>query len=113
MSDIPKIYRRKVIELRKPNGSIQYLLTLPKEYAEKLKNRSIHELLVIFNYGLGAFPKDNMTERALLAFMMKHSDIQELFARERRSNQPEGTWKPYTKRLPTKELEGTGKKNDQ
>ena len=84
MEDIPKIYQRKIIRLRKPNGSIQYFLTLPKEYAEALDNKGIDDLLVIFDYGIGVFPKDNMTEKALLDFMMKHSDIRQLFTRKSR-----------------------------
>jgi len=84
MKDIPKIYERKIIKLRKPNGSIQYFLTLPKEYAEALDNKGIDDLLVIFDYGIGVFPKGNLTEKALLDFMMKHSDIRQLFTRKSR-----------------------------
>jgi len=78
---IPKIVEHKIIKLRKPNGSTQYFLTLPKEYAEEMTKQGAESLYVIYDRGLGAFPHiQGFTEEALLAFMKKHPELQELFA---------------------------------
>ena len=59
----------------------QYIITLPKEYGEDLKNRGIDSLFIIFDRGLGAFPKiEGFTEEALLTFMKKHPELQKLFS---------------------------------
>ena len=80
MVEIPKIFERKIIQLKKPGGSTQYFITLPKEFAEKLKAQKVDSLLIIFNYGLGAFPKNKpKTEEALLTFLQKHHEFKELF----------------------------------
>jgi hypothetical protein len=77
---IPKIVEHKIITLRKRDGSTQYTLTLPKEYAEGLRKEGIDTLFIIFNRGLGAFPKiPGFTEKALTTFMQEHSALQELF----------------------------------
>jgi len=79
---IPKIVEHRIIKLRKRNGSTQYTLTLPKEYAEALGKEGIDSLFIIFNRGLGAFPKiPGFTEEALTTFMQEHSELQKLFAR--------------------------------
>jgi hypothetical protein len=78
---IPKIVEHKIIKLRKRNGSTQYTLTLPKEYAEALRKEDVDSLFIVFNRGLGAFPKiPGFTEKALIAFMEKHGDLQRLFS---------------------------------
>ena len=38
--NIPKIVEHKIITLRKRDGSTQYTLTLPKEYAEAYEKRA-------------------------------------------------------------------------
>ena len=77
---IPKIVEHKIITLRKRDGSTQYTLTLPKEYAEGLRKEGIDTLFIIFNRGLGAFPKiPGFTEKALTTFMQEHSALQQLF----------------------------------
>ena len=77
---IPKIVEHKIITLRKRDGSTQYTLTLPKEYAEALKREGVDSLFIVFNRGLGAFPKiPGFTEKALTTFMQEHSELQKLF----------------------------------
>ena len=77
---IPKIVEHKIIKLRKPNGSLQYTLTLPKEYAEALRKEGVDSLFIVYNRGLGAFPKiPGFTEKALVTFMQNHSELQKLF----------------------------------
>lgn len=80
--NIPKIVEHKIITLRKRDGLTQYTLTLPKEYAEALKREGVDSLFIVFNRGLGAFPKiPGFTEKALTTFMQEHSALQELFIR--------------------------------
>lgn len=77
---IPKIVEHKIIKLRKRDGSTQYLLTLPKEYAEALTKEGVDSLFIVFNRGLGVFPKiPGFTEKALTVFMQEHSKLQKLF----------------------------------
>jgi hypothetical protein len=77
---IPKIVEHKIIKLRKRNGSTQYTLTLPKEYAEALRKEGVDSLFIVFNRGLGAFPKiPGFTEKALTTFMQEHAGLQKLF----------------------------------
>jgi hypothetical protein len=78
---IPKIVEHKIVEMHKPDGSTQYIITLPKQYAQTLKAKGVDSLFIIFNYGLGAFPKHNqLTEKALLTFLQKHPELQRLFS---------------------------------
>ncbi len=78
---IPKIVEHKIIKLRKPDGSTQYLLTLPKEYAASLAKEGVDSLFIVFNRGLGAFPKiPGFTEKALTTFMQEHSELRRLFS---------------------------------
>jgi len=82
---IPKIVEHRIIKLRKPDGSTQYTLTLPKEYAEALRKEGVDSLFIVFNRGLGAFPKiPGFTEKALTTFMQEHSELQKLFVRTTR-----------------------------
>ncbi len=79
---IPKIVEHKIITLRKRDGSTQYTLTLPKEYAESLRKEGIDSLYLIFDRGLGAFPKiPGFTEKALTTFMQEHQSLQKLFTK--------------------------------
>jgi hypothetical protein len=83
---IPRIVERKILKVKKPGGLTQYLMTLPKEYGEELESRNIDTLVVAFNGGLGVFPKtSDFTEKALLIFLSKHSDLERLFSEGRRA----------------------------
>jgi len=78
--DIPKIVEHKIIKRHKRDGSTQYTLTLPKEFAENLQKEGIDSLYIIYNKGLGAFPKiPGFTEKALTTFMQEHPELQKLF----------------------------------
>jgi hypothetical protein len=71
---IPKIVKHKIIKLHKRDGSIQYTSTLPKEFAEMLVKEGVDSLYIVFDRGLGAFPKiPGFTEKALTKFMQEHS----------------------------------------
>jgi hypothetical protein len=84
---IPKIVEHKIIQMRKRDGSTQYTLTLPKEFAESLRKEGIDSLYIIFNKGLGAFPKmPGFTEKALTTFMQEHSELQKLFTKATEGN---------------------------
>ena len=88
---IPKIVERKILKVKKPGGLIQYLMTLPKEYGEELESKNIDTLLVAFNGGLGVFPKTSgFTEKALLTFLSRHSDLERLFSECRRAANQRG-----------------------
>ena len=79
---IPKIVEHKIITMRKRDGSTQYTLTLPKEFAEALRKEGIDTLYIVFNRGIGAFPKiPGFTEKALTTFMQEHAELQKLFMR--------------------------------
>ena len=79
---IPKIVEHKIIQMRKRDGTTQYTLTLPKEYAESLRKEGIDTLYLIFDKGLGAFPKiPGFTEKALPTFMQDHQALQKLFTK--------------------------------
>jgi len=79
---IPKIVEHKIVKMHKPDGSTQYIITLPKEYGENLERKGINSLFLVFNYGLGAFPKhEKLTEKALLTFMQKHPELTRLFSK--------------------------------
>jgi hypothetical protein len=79
---IPKIVEHKIITMRKRDGSTQYTLTLPKEYAESLTKEGIESLYLVFDRGLGAFPKiPGFTEKALTTFLQEHQALQKLFTK--------------------------------
>jgi len=82
---IPKIVERKIQKSTKTMEAgdyTQYTITLPKEYGEQLEKKGIGSLLIAYNYGLGAFPKQGtLTEKALLTFMQKHPELQKLFSK--------------------------------
>ena len=83
---IPKITEHKITILKKPDGKKQYVITLPKEYAESLEREGVDSLFIVFNRGLGAFPKiPGFTEEALLTFMQKHQELQKLFTETTKS----------------------------
>ena len=68
---------RRIIRLRKPNGSKQYFLTLPKRFAENLINKGVNELLIISNNTLAAFPNEANVEQRIMAFLAKHHELAE------------------------------------
>ena len=73
--------------MRKRDGSTQYTLTLPKEYAEALRKEGIDSLYIVFDRGLGAFPKiPGFTEKALTTFMQEHAELQKLFTKTAESS---------------------------
>lgn len=79
---IPKIVEHKIIQMRKRDGTTQYTLTLPKEFAEALTKEGIDSLYLVFDRGLGAFPKiPGFTEKALTTFMQEHQALQKLFTK--------------------------------
>ncbi len=79
---IPKIVEHKIIKMRKRDGTTQYTLTLPKEFAEALTQEGIDSLYIVFNRGLGAFPKiPGFTEKALTTFLQEHQALQKLFTK--------------------------------
>jgi hypothetical protein len=87
MMSISKIVEHKIIKLRKRDGSIQYTLTLPKEFAEPLAKKGIDSLYIVYNKGLGAFPKiPGFTEKALTTFMQEHAELQKLFTKTPQEN---------------------------
>jgi len=84
---IPKIFERKITVRRLPGGYKQYIMTLPKEYAEALKEKGINSLIVVFNYGLGCFPKtDKDTENAVMMFLKEHPEFEKMFVVQKESS---------------------------
>jgi trehalose/maltose hydrolase-like predicted phosphorylase len=87
---IPKIAEHKITILTKPGGKKQYLITLPKEYAENLEKIGIKNLFIIYDKGLGVFPKvEGFTEKALLAFMQEHPELEKLFIQTAEKEAPQ------------------------
>lgn len=85
---IPKIVEHKIIKLQKRDGSTQYTLTLPKEFAEALQKEGVDSLYIIYDRGLGAFPKiPGFTEKALTTFMQEHCELQKLFTKTAEINE--------------------------
>jgi hypothetical protein len=77
----PKIVERKILVSTKPSGLKQYVITLPKEYAERLETEGVDTLFIAFNRGLGVFPKiEGFTEEALMTFLSKHPELTRLFS---------------------------------
>ncbi len=80
---VPRIVERKIIQLTKPNGLRQYLLTLPKDYARDLVDRNIRSLIVISDYGLAAFPNEGEdSEAGLLEFLKAHPKLKRFFVKK-------------------------------
>jgi len=80
---IPRIVERSIIRLRKPSGIIQYMLTLPKEYAERLDAEGVKALLIVYNHGLAAFPSTGAeSEAAILAFLEAHPELKKALTSE-------------------------------
>jgi hypothetical protein len=87
---IPKVTERKITTMTKPGGKKQYVITVPKEYAERLEKEGIDSLFIIFNRGLGAFPKiPGFTEKALITFMQKHKEFQKMFTSTNEAEKPQ------------------------
>ena len=73
---IPRIVERSIIRLKTPGGLMRYMLTIPKEYAERLDAEGVRKLLIVYNHGLGAFPSEGAeSEAAILAFLKAHPDL--------------------------------------
>ncbi|RLI45341.1 hypothetical protein DRO69_05520 [Candidatus Bathyarchaeota archaeon] len=79
--NLPKIEIRKITET-KPGGYAQYTLTLPKEYAKRLKAKGITSLYIVYNGALMAFPASQVTEQELMAFLKAHPEIERLLSKE-------------------------------
>jgi hypothetical protein len=78
---VPKVVEHQIIVLTKPSGSKQYLLTIPKKFANELEKKGVRSLIIVYNGGLGCFPASGPnTERAVLTFLSKHSDLMRLFS---------------------------------
>jgi hypothetical protein len=81
-SELPRIVERKIIQITKPEGLKQYLLTLPKDYATSLVDRNIRSLIVVFDYGLAAFPSEGeRSEEGLLEFLLAHPRLEQFFVK--------------------------------
>ena len=77
---IPKIVEHAIVVMKKPSGLKQYIITLPKEYAENLDTRGVRKLFLVYNYGLAAFPnKGAKTEEMILTFLKAHPDLTKAF----------------------------------
>jgi len=81
----PKITVRKIHENRhgRGGGYTQYLLTLPKEFVDKLKAEGVSSLYIVYGDGsLMAFPAGKVTEREVIAFLEVHPEIERLITKE-------------------------------
>ena len=77
---LPKIVERKIMKASKPSGLKQYLITLPKDYAQSIIDEGIHSLIIIYDYGLVAFPNHGKrTEIGLLEFLKAHPNLMQFF----------------------------------
>lgn len=75
------IVERAIIVATKPSGLKQYMITLPKEYAQRLEVEGIRKLIIVYNRGLAAFPDMGPnTEAAVLEFLKAHPDLMKTFA---------------------------------
>jgi len=78
---LPRMVERRIIQIRKPGGLTQYLLTLPKDYASGLVEAKIRSLIVVFDYALAAFPNEGeRSEAGLLEFLEAHQKFREFFS---------------------------------
>jgi hypothetical protein len=81
---IPRIVERSIIVLKKPCGRKQYFLTLPKDYASKLENMNIARVFIIYDWGLGVFPRDpRVTREHLLSFLSTQMELRRFFNERR------------------------------
>jgi allophanate hydrolase subunit 1 len=87
-SRILKIEERRIIATKKPSGYIQYFLTIPKDYAEKLKAQGIASLYIAYNNVLIAFPANSVSERDLLIFLQAHSELEKLLRKQTEEIKP-------------------------
>jgi len=81
----PKITVRKIHENRhgRGGGYTQYLLTLPKEFVEKLKAEGVNSLYIVYGDGsLMAFPAGKVTEREVIAFLEVRPEIGRLITKK-------------------------------
>lgn len=75
------IEKRKIYEAKK-GGYTQYILTLPKAFAEAIKTMGVDNLIVIYNGALMAFPENKATANELVAFLRLHPEIEKLLTKE-------------------------------
>ena len=75
-----KIEVRKIHENKHGRGGCytQYLLTLPKDFAKKLKAKGVTNLYLVYNEALMAFPADKVTEQEIIAFLENLPEIEKL-----------------------------------
>jgi len=78
---IPIIEKRKVIAIKRRDGRLRYLLTLPKEYAASLRAEGVETVYVICNRALVALPANTATEEDLIAFLKVHPELEKLLTK--------------------------------
>jgi hypothetical protein len=61
----------------------QYVLTIPKKYAETLEARGVSSFVVVYNDVLVAFPKGLASEADLASFLKLHPELAKLTAKEK------------------------------
>jgi len=70
---IPKVAERKIMIVRRKKGPTQYLMTLPKRYAEHLFEGGIRDLIVVYDGVLVVFPKTpGLTGETLIELIREH-----------------------------------------
>ena len=81
----PKITVRKIHENKhgRGGGYTQYLLTLPKEFVDKLKAEGVGSLYIVYGDGaLMAFPAGKVTEQEVITFLEARPEIGRLIRKE-------------------------------
>ena len=82
--DLFKIEVRKIHENKHGRGGCytQYLLTLPKDFAKKLKAKGVTNLYLVYNEALMAFPASQITEQEIITFLKARPEIEKLLTKE-------------------------------
>jgi len=75
--EIPIIEKRKIYEAKK-HGYSQFVLTLPKAFAETLKADGEDSLVLVYNGALLALPANSITKDELLEFLKLHLELERL-----------------------------------
>ena len=60
----------------------QYVLTIPKKYAETLEAKGVSSFYVVYNDVLVAFPKGLASETDLVTFLKLHPELEKLLTKE-------------------------------